>query len=392
MQKLHDVLQQKKQQNHIRKLNKRFSPSQSWTEHHKELRDIILPISYLLNTASALGALYAIYFAFQFLANSIFLALLICGLLLFAIERLKRTVYRSYFDNLVMENQANGWLIGMLLLVGISLGSTAFGTYQGTFDFAPKANIVEQDSTLSYLQTETNAINDDIEASKKTTWQGKITRKSQAAIKEYSKSQQHLYNAIASRMGMIDDTNNDIKNSHKQDVQNAAIIVLIIAICIELALLICMFFLSKYDAYLFYELSHSPTPKNKKRGKKKQPIYKTHSMIKNSAPTIVPSLTNGSQNRVQITDFSTPNNHLIDNKNNKDAVLNIDSKTIRKNGISLSNENRLEGNENRTVVETLVVKNANLRNCQHCNLEYIYNHKKQKFCSTKCRMKAWKKK
>jgi len=55
--------------------------------------------------------------------------------------------------------------------------------------------------------------------------------------------------------------------------------------------------------------------------------------------------------------------------------------------VYLNNENRyndfrLEDDKN---------SSAKLRNCVHCNDEYIYKHHKQKYCSDKCRMTAWEK-
>lgn len=386
MQNLKDVVKQKREMNRARHLSKRFNPSQKFTERNEELKNVIVPLSYLLNAASALGAMYAIYFAFQFLANSIVFALLICGALLFGIERLKRTVYRSYFDKLVMADNTNGWLVGVVVLIAISLGSTAFGTYKGTIDLAPVATTIQSDTTLTYLQNEAERINGSIAASERTTWKGKITRKSQSAIKEYSQSQNKLYEAIAARMGMIDKQNQGITIDHKKDVQKAAIIVLIIAILIELALLACMYFLSKYAAYQYFEVLNQPPPKKKKKKKRQN--------IGNSPPAAAPppfQQINPNQPRVQVKGF-LPNmvRHsrvdVIDNK-----VLNDSQNTTQPTDLQTNNENRKANNDIRAVVKTVVVKDANLRRCEHCEMEYIYKHNKQKYCSDNCRMMAWKK-
>ena len=43
-------------------------------------------------------------------------------------------------------------------------------------------------------------------------------------------------------------------------------------------------------------------------------------------------------------------------------------------------------NEGQTVV---VVNNQNLKTCLNCNTDFVYNHKKQKYCSDECRKQFW---
>lgn len=45
--------------------------------------------------------------------------------------------------------------------------------------------------------------------------------------------------------------------------------------------------------------------------------------------------------------------------------------------------------ENRIYDTKAVATGSNRRNCAHCNSEFTYNHKKQKYCSDDCRKKAW---
>lgn len=52
-----------------------------------------------------------------------------------------------------------------------------------------------------------------------------------------------------------------------------------------------------------------------------------------------------------------------------------------------SNENSRD--ENSSIAMT---KNDSLRICEHCNKEYVYNHKKQRFCCNECRIASWGKK
>ena len=51
-----------------------------------------------------------------------------------------------------------------------------------------------------------------------------------------------------------------------------------------------------------------------------------------------------------------------------------------------TNENRMSKNEGQNVV---VVNNHNLKNCPNCNTDFVYNHKKQKYCSDECRKQFW---
>lgn len=379
MQKLKDVLTHKREQNRARNLEKRFNDNRSWTDQHKELKQTVVPLSYLLNIASAFGAMYAIYFAFQFLANSIVIALIICAALLFGIERLKRSTYRAYFDKMVMEDDAPTLFIAVVFLVVLSLGSTAFGVYQGTFDFAPKASTIQSDTTLTYLQNEAAALDGNIQASQRTTWKGKITRKSQDAIKRYSDSQSTLYNAIADRLGMIDKENKGITANHRKDVQNAAYIVLAIALIIEIALLMSMYFLSKFDSHQYYEITtgspppHAPTTTKKKRNKRKAK-KSTVAPPPSHAPHAV-----SSPHSAKIRQISLGST----------AAYLPAPETIQTTDNQQLDENRTNTNENRSEQKTVIVKGAKLRRCKHCDCEYIYKHNKQKYCSDTCRRAAW---
>lgn len=380
MQNLSDVLKQKRVNNHARQLKKRFNPHQRFTERYEDLKNIVVPLSYLFNLASALGALYAIYFAFQFLANSVALAILICGLLLLGIERLKRSIYRSYFDDVVMLHPSSGWLLAVVALVIVSLGSTAFGTYKGTIDFAPAAATLSTDSTLTYLQSQAAQLDDNIQASKKTTWKGKITTRSQSAIKEYSKSQNKLYDAIAGQLQRRDSTNAAIEVSHKDDVQKAALLVMIIAFFIEIALLGCMFFLSKYDAHFYFEVANQSIES---------------SPFEPSTPSLnekdVLPLANTPTDNPKSFPHKDKKNTNNDNKLAGESIFDIEENLIQPTEDQSVNENRTVVDENREVVSVAVLNGKGLRECENCGGGYIYNHKKQKFCSDKCRMEYWKK-
>lgn len=84
-----------------------------------------------------------------------------------------------------------------------------------------------------------------------------------------------------------------------------------------------------------------------------------------------------------------PNNPmaLYDVSNLEQEKITINVKELPKDGkvVYLPNgTNDFRNYENRS-------DTGKLRNCQHCNNEYTYNHKKQKYCSDNCRVKAWEK-
>lgn len=96
----------------------------------------------------------------------------------------------------------------------------------------------------------------------------------------------------------------------------------------------------------------------------------------------------------EIADFESSNSLKENAQKQPQKQLNGSRRsTKRKSDDFLKEKVTLPKNapyENR-IYETKIVKTENLKECAHCGVEFVYNHKKQKYCTDDCRKKAWEK-
>jgi hypothetical protein len=347
-----------RQQQEFENLHCRFT-SKDFISKNRFWHQASLITSYLINSISITAAFYGVFTTLRYFGAGQEISSILAAILLILIEIGRRKAADSIWDEwFKMKSIAAGFLTLNIILFLISTTSSGFGIYQGIHNVTPVPTNL-QDTILIKLEHQAELIQGNIDASKKTTWKGKITRESQKAITQYSSIQENLLTEINKRIAKKLNKEENIKQSHREKIKIAAVIAICIYLILEVFFQACMSFISYYDYRKYLLLIQTG----------QYSILSNQLQTVNIDPATINTLIHGSK-----TGMFYPLNIVSPNfKNSMSSTIST----------TPSNENRL--NENRNLSNKI----GNERICEHCHEAYIYNHAKQKYCSDKCRMKAW---
>ena len=237
-------------------LIKRFS-KKGFCADNQWLKNLALAFTYLADLVKVATALYGAYLVFSFLIPysiiSGFLSITVLVFLVYA----QRKSSDQLWDLFCRDGKIYiGWAAFSTFLFALSVLISVYGTYEGVEDFAAPPALIVQDSTLLALQAEKNKIDNSIKKSEATTWKGKITTRSQDAIKVYSKTQLAITNAILQRTNAINSENEQIKQSNELDVNQMIFITIFILLLIEILYEVSLYFCSYFDFRKLCETAH----------------------------------------------------------------------------------------------------------------------------------------
>jgi hypothetical protein len=207
---------------------------------------VILSLSYLFNIISALTASYLIFWLTKWLTGLVFIAYTLSAVFLFFMEKLKRKSSSEFFQVWFFEKHiATGWLALSLIMFGVSVASTYYGTDRATIDFAPSAPIITKDSILNDLYAQLDTTETQITKARKTKWKGTTTRTSQQTISELTKQKTTLLSDIRMKEKENKNQNNSIKSKHSNEIEITATTLSWVTVLFELLFECCM-------AYIWY--------------------------------------------------------------------------------------------------------------------------------------------
>lgn len=347
-----------RQQQEFENLHSRFA-AKDFISKNRFWRLAALVTSYLINAISITGAFYGAFTLFRYFGAGQEVSSALAAGLLILIEIGRRKAADSVWDDwFKMKSVAAGFLALNIILFCLSASSSGYGIYQGITDAAPPAPTI-QDTTLQRLEQQAAAIQANIDASKKTTWRGKITSDSQKAIARYSETQANLLTAITERTANKTAKEDAIERTHREEIKLAACIAVGVYLILEAFFQACMAFMSHYDyrKYLLQiqagrhsVLTHQPQP------------------VSIDPATLATLMHNAKTGGLYPLNVVAPafQNMMPPGKVSEPL-----------------NENRINENRKRSG------KVGKDRICEHCGEAYIYNHAKQKYCCDECRMKAW---
>jgi hypothetical protein len=256
-----------------KRLTDRFG-DKSWSEANRWWRNTAEVTSYVVNFISILGAFYGVYWVMSFVSPWPALTAALSLGLLIGLEALQRKSCDEFWDHKFRSGKASpGWMALKLSLLGIAALASSFGTYQGTKDMAPKAEIITQDSTLAYLQAQADQLNKQIgSAQSNKNEQGVTFYHSQRAVKQLSAAQTRLIGSITDRITATDAKNQDIEQQQLATVEMVATITTLFYILLEIIFQLAMRYMSLYDYRLYLELVRQPQQSNRSNAPNQQPV------------------------------------------------------------------------------------------------------------------------
>jgi hypothetical protein len=233
---------------------KRFDEETFFTQLHEQVKNksyfhqyngfkkTVSALSYVISFAGALTSGYASYWLAKWAGAPIWAAVAIGGIILFFLERLKRTsseeLWRIYFFKGYF---APGWAVLSLALLGIGLFTSSFGAKEGAKDFAPIANLISSDSTAQQYRERVAALEgENTTLSRQRNHLGEIfwpAQRQMAKNKETIAQYEAKILALDEKLSLAND---GIKGEHQANVAFASHIFMIVQLIMELAFEFCI--------------------------------------------------------------------------------------------------------------------------------------------------------
>lgn len=237
----------------FQRLEEQVKP-QSYFQKYKGFKNVILTLSYLFNIVSAFTASYLVFWCTKWLTGFVLAAYALSALFLFFLEKLKRKSSSEFFQVWFFEKKlAAGWLALSASLFAASVSSTYYGTDRATWDFAPPASVITQDSTLSSLYTKLVTTEGQITEARETRWKGTTTRTSQKTIRELTKQKSALLREISEREQTKASKNERIETVHTAETKITAATLAWLAVLFEVFFECCIAYIWYYYYRSFIE-------------------------------------------------------------------------------------------------------------------------------------------
>lgn len=233
---------------------KRFDEDTFFTQLHEQVKNksffhqyngfkkTVSALSYVISFIGALTSSYASYWLAKWAGAPVWVAVSIGGIILFFLERLKRTsseeLWRIYFFKGYF---APGWAALSLALLTIGLFSSSFGAKEGAKDFAPLVSLISSDSTAQEYRQRVAAL----EAENKTLSHqrnhlGEIFWPAQRQMAKNKETIAEYEAKILARDEKLSLTNDGLNEEHKANVAFASRIFTIVQLILELAFEVCI--------------------------------------------------------------------------------------------------------------------------------------------------------
>lgn len=179
--------------------------------------------------------------------------------------------------------------------------------------------------------------------------------------------------AKSRKLSYIDESDNE-KISLAEKIKRAGGFILVLAAIASMLLLLLF---SIIEERYYYKIGEAgPGDGRNKRGGKTSELFSVINAQKDRAYTsLISFLATGLDSHSKTMETTEEQRRKIGFA----VQTGRDDKPIMKGDDTSAYENRMG-----------TIEKTKLRICHHCNTNYIYNHAKQKFCSTKCRKANWK--
>ena len=221
--------------------------NKSYFEKYQGFKNTLLWLSYLFNLASALTAIYAIFWLVQWITGLAIVGYVMAGVFLFFLEKVKRKSSMEFFQVLFFRKEfAIGWFGLSLFCLALSLCSSGFGVKEGTENLSPNAELIATDSLATKYRNEVIKLETENEEFKKQrNHEGVIYHRTQASIKSNKKMIADYQTRILELDKKLEGKNELLSKSYMQEVKLTAWTMVWLTMLMELLFEACI-------AYVWY--------------------------------------------------------------------------------------------------------------------------------------------
>ena len=341
------------------RLGNKFQPKPYWKQY-RVLHIVALTSGLFFHVFSAGCAAALVYFFILALSENAVLAGLLTLVGLGLLEVAKRFTAEKLFHTYFQFHKIAWGLAGVaVLLAGLSITAAYFGAQKAVHQFAPPPELVTSDSITATLNERLAAVDASIRDVKKNTWKGKLIPWAGKALERLTAQRERIVTALLDREQRVQTQNDATVQTHQVDTKDQGLKFALFVLLSELLLIGCLAYCEYYDYRSYAEHCQTgddpdgdapptpPTPFSANR--KERPVSAT----------------------IPATDTRPPD-APNDSGNPWSAVFDTTA-----NATTTKIVPRTHADENR------------LRTCEHCAKPYTYAHRKQRFCSDKCRVASW---
>jgi hypothetical protein len=215
---------------------KEHARAKSYYEKRKTLYSFSIVISYLFSFWSGLTAAFAVFSLCQFLFKSVVLSAVAALIGLVCFEKFKRLSANDFYETKFFEGKtALNWLFVLVVMFAASVAVSSLGTKSGVNAVAPSAFLLAKDSTLRALILDIEKIeNENADLSENKNREGIIFFPSQESIAK-NKSILVAYSLAKLELEKeLRNSNVDLTESHRADVDNLGWILVFITVVFEI--------------------------------------------------------------------------------------------------------------------------------------------------------------
>ena len=337
---------------YLNTIQEKFKPKAHHVETAKQ-RVFTIAFSYFIHVitfAVSFAALYAILLPIMPKVA----ALGICALILIFIELGKRySIVPAIKAHIVLRKLD----FFSILIALCCLGSSLYLVYSGS---GATVELTAQPITLSNGDSITKNDRNDIEdlknemqdTKKHFSYKGKLTETGRKEMARQNNLLALVQNRISIKEQDANFANKEAKFKHEIKISERSTALRFATIFLDLLLVVFLFFLEQLD---YHSYLHLLELQKKQTG---------------NTPSNAPN---------NVTKIVNDNNYRF-SENNVTERPTIGFKSYKNES---ANENRLNDNRNDTKIVSADAF------CEQCLEPYLKNHKKQKFCNDKCRIKSW---
>ena len=376
----------------LERLAEKYRPK-PYFEQFAGLRLVSLSASYLFNAFSGFTA-STLVFTFVFALSGYIIAAIatLASIVLLEIAKRQTTgpLFREWWTR---RHISPGLMATVILLIGLSVAGSFFGSKEVVRTFTPPAEVVDQDSASAPIQAQIAAIDQQIGKARETRWKGTTTSESQRTIKKLTDQRAGLVDELNRTRSKVDTDNSSIAIEHREMLNLNASSFAMVTLLLEFLFLLCLAYLEYFDYRSYLEaLAVAQAAKEAEkaaqaeaqaaaatRKQELQPAKKEE-----SAQRIVKEVTGENLNGVKINgnhiakntaDQENPHDHTMhDNQSQERRQVGFFWYPTQDHALCAEKEERIFGEKKQIV-----------KGCDYCGQSYFARTTWQRFCSGKCR-------
>jgi hypothetical protein len=221
-------------------------------ERYLGFKNTVNLLSHIFSIASAITSGYTVYWLAVWAGAAIWLSLVIGGVILIFLERVKRKASEETWQVFFFEGKLPmGWVLFSALLFAQGVFTSSFGAKQGAQDLAPAAHLITSDSTAGFYRQRIAALEaENQKLAGQKNQQGQIFWPAQRQMARNKESITKYEARALALEEKLEGKNDGLQADHDKNVAFSSRVFMLVQICMELIFEGCI----AYIWYFYYRV------------------------------------------------------------------------------------------------------------------------------------------